>query len=242
MHAWSTRIRGDARPPSWLAIGLALLVIVTTCANGWAVPRSATCGTGDGEAVRAPGLEPSLDQDDEIETDDPDDPLVAPPGDAHGVIAPPIRRVIAVAYRAAGLADDPARSWTRRARLAGLVPWVSVRTGRNTSWADDSTSAIDHSTALEARATWRLDRLVFDGHELQVASIDAARRRDRRRLAHRVIRSYFTFLRAAAAARLQPRWTAHADEAAAELDALTDAWFSDELARLRRTASETRTF
>ena len=242
MHAWSTRLGDEARPPRWPAIGLALLVIVTTCANGWATPRRATCGAGVAEDVGAPQLEPPLDQDDEVETDDPDDPLDPPPSDVRGVIAPPIQRVLAATYRAAGLAGSPARGWTRRARLAGLVPWVSVRSGRNTSWADDSTSAIDRSTTIEARATWRLDRLVFDGHELQVASIDAARRRDRRRLAHRVIRAYFTFLRAAAAARRDARWTAHADEAAAELDALTDAWFSDEVARLRRTASEPRTF
>ena len=242
MHAWSTRNTVDAHPPRWPAIGLALLVIVTTCATGWARPRPATCDAGDDDVVGAAWRDPPFDQDDEVETDDPGDPIDAPPSDVRGVIAPPIQRVIAAAYRAGGLDGDPARGWTRRARLAGLVPWISVRTGRNTSWADDTPSAIDHSTTLEARATWRLDRLVFDGHELQVASIDAARRRDRRRLAHRVIRAYFTFLRAAAAARLQPRWTAHADEAAAELDALTDAWFSDEVARLRRTASEPRTF
>jgi hypothetical protein len=131
---------------------------------------------------------------------------------------PPIAEVVRAAYRAAGLDRSPARGWVRRARLAGLVPWVSVRTGRNTSW-DTGTPEVDHGMALEVRATWRLDRLVFDGRELQAASIEAHRRRERRRLATHVIRLYFTWRRAATRDR--------ADEAAAELDAITDGWFSE---------------
>jgi hypothetical protein len=73
--------------------------------------------------------------------------------------------------------------------------------------------------ALEVRATWRLDRLVFDGRELQASSIEAARRRERRGLASRVIRAYFAWRRAAS--------PGHREETAAELDALTDGWFSE---------------
>lgn len=158
------------------------------------------------------------------------------------VVAPPIGEVLAAAYATARLDGDPVRSWTRRARLGGLVPWVSVRTGRNTRWQVVDPD-IDHGVTLEVRATWRLDRLVFDGRELQASTIGAARQRERRRLASRVIRIYFAWQRAAQAARLQPRWSSRADEAAAELDALTDGWFSDAVLRVasRRTASETRT-
>ena len=135
---------------------------------------------------------------------------------------PAVTEVLSAAYRAAGLDRDPSRGWIRRARLGGLVPWVTVRTGRDTSWQDNDPD-VDHGMALEVRATWRLDRLVFDGRELQVASVAAARRRERRRLASRVIRTYFAWRRA-------PVGSSRAEEAAAELDALTDGWFSETFA------------
>ncbi len=146
--------------------------------------------------------------------------------------APPVGAVVAAAIRAAGLDHDPGRSFVRRARLAALLPWLTVRAGTNTSWHVDDDPNIGRGTAYEARATWRLDRLAFDGHELQVAAMTAARRRERRRLASRVIKAYFTWHRATMA-----RSGSRSEEAAAELDALTDGWFTE----VRRTASETRT-
>lgn len=148
------------------------------------------------------------------------------------VAGPSIGEVLGAAYKAAGLDRDRARGFGRRARVAGLVPWVTVRTGRNTSW-QDSDPDVDRGTTIEVRATWRLDRLVFDSRELQAASLDAARRRERQRLASRVIRAYFHWQRVARAAARRPAWSLRAEEAAAELDALTDGWFSGELARGR---------
>ncbi|MBA3460496.1 MAG: hypothetical protein H0T46_11075 [Deltaproteobacteria bacterium] len=145
--------------------------------------------------------------------------------------APPIATVIAAAYRAAGLDRDLGQGFARRARLGGLVPWVTVRAGSSTSWHDDDPD-IGRGRSVEARATWRLERLVFDGRELQVAAMTAARRRERRRLATRVIKTYFTWRRATMAGSL-----VRAEEAEAELAALTDGWFSE----ARRTASENRT-
>ena len=144
--------------------------------------------------------------------------------------APAIRDLVAAAYAASGLDQNPTRSWTRRARVAGLIPWVTLRAAQDTTWQDRDPD-LGHQTTLEARATWRLDRLLFDGRELEVASIEASRRRERRRLASRVIRTYFTWLRARSAAAHHIRWASHADEAAAELDALTDGWFTTALAR-----------
>lgn len=151
--------------------------------------------------------------------DDPAEaPIAAPigaPADAGG---PPVGEVLSAAYAAAGLDRAPSRGWVRRARLGGLVPLVSVRAGRNARWQDIDPD-VGRGATVEVRATWRLDRLVFDGRELQVASIEAARRRERRALSGRVIRLYFAWRRG-------PR----AEEAAAELDALTDGWFSEHLA------------
>jgi hypothetical protein len=165
--------------------------------------------------------------------DDDDDEVIATDtgtSRASLVIGPAIADVLQAAYHTAGLDRSPARSWVRRSRLAGLMPWLTVRSGRDTSWEDDGASGVGRSSVVEVRATWRLDRLVFDGHELQVATIEAARRRERRRLASRVIRAYFTWRRAATVASSLP---ARGEEAIAELDALTDGWFSANLTHLR---------
>lgn len=153
------------------------------------------------------------------------------------VHGPSVAAVLTAAYVAAGLDRDPGNGWIRHARLAGLVPWVTVRTARDTSWQEPQ-SEVGHSTALEVRATWRLDRLLFDSRELQVAALEASRRRERRRLAARVIRSYFTWRRAAGIADANDdRTSPRVAEAIAELDALTDGWFSRELLRHRSSGA-----
>ena len=188
----------------------------------------------DGDAL----VDRDLDRDDGHDLDDGSDrgrggPSdlgraggAAVPGDP-GHVRPVVADVLTAAYAAAGLGGRLPGGLPWRARLGGLVPWVSVRTGRDTSWHDEDPE-VGRGTTLEVRATWRLDRLVFDGRELQVVALDAARRRERRRLASHVIRTYFTWKRSGS----------RADEAAAELDALTAGWFSE--AR-QRSASETRT-
>jgi hypothetical protein len=224
----------------------AIMAIMTTWlalpSIGAAAPAPATGGAA-GHTTGDRGREVSDDTGD----------AGAAPGDLElaGAIVPaggpPIGAVLSAAYAAAGLDRDPSRSWIRRARLGGLVPWVTVRTTRDTSW-QDSQSEVGHSTSLEVRATWRLDRLLFDGRELQVAAIESARRRERRRLANRVIHSYFTWRRATDALGAGNAGNAGDDrvatrvaEATAELDALTDGWFSDELSRARRGTSGPRT-
>lgn len=155
--------------------------------------------------------------------------------DAYGDVghAPAVRDVLAAAYRTAGLDTNVGRGFAARARLAALVPWLSVRTARDTNWRDGETD-VSRGTTVEVRATWRLDRLVFEGRELQVVSVEAARRRERRKLGQQVVRVYFTWKRAVRAAGLEtgdPAGAmARAEEAAAELDDLTGGWFSEELA------------
>ena len=141
---------------------------------------------------------------------------------------PAVGDVLEAAYAAAGLDRSPTTSWIRRARVAGLVPWVTLRTGWDASWRDETPGEVGRGRTFEVRATWRLDRLLFDGRELQISSIDAARRRERRRLASQVIRAYFAWRKVAAlAARNPARFALAAEAATAELDALTDGWFSD---------------
>lgn len=206
-------------------------------ASGTAAPASAATGAtartaGDRGGAISDGHDGTASARDDLELAG----SVAPAG------GPAIGAVLSAAYAAAGLGHDPGRSWILRARLGGLVPWVTVRTTRDTSWQDNQPE-VGHGTTFEVRATWRLDRLLFDGRELQIAALEAARRRERRRLANRVIRSYFTWRRAAEAAldAGDARLATRVAEATAELDALTDGWFSDELARGQRGSSAPRT-
>ena len=81
-------------------------------------------------ALLAPASRGAAASPGSVEGEDEDD---APPVPAVAIAGPPVGEVLAAAYRAAGLDRDPARGWVRRARVAGLVPSVMVRTGRNTS-------------------------------------------------------------------------------------------------------------
>ncbi|HLL21194.1 MAG TPA: hypothetical protein VK427_03635 [Kofleriaceae bacterium] len=156
-----------------------------------------------------------------------DGPSGASPNASRALAAPPVADVLEAAYAAAGLDRDPARSWSRRARVAGLIPSIAVRTGWDQRWREDEPD-VGRNRTFEVRATWRLDRLLFDGRELQASSIDAARRRERRRLANRVIKAYFTWRKLAALAHENARYALSVEAATAELDALTDGWFSEQ--------------
>ena len=115
------------RPPTLLPILLPLLGTIATA--------SPAAPTGDDD--------PATDR--ASDAGEPTGPWIAVRGTTVGA-------VLTAAYAAAGLAHDPRDSWIRRARLAGLVPWVTVRTTRDTSWQDE-TSNVGHATTLELRAT-----------------------------------------------------------------------------------------
>jgi hypothetical protein len=144
---------------------------------------------------------------------------------------PPARVVVDAAIRHAGLAGDPGRALRRRARWAGLVPWVSVRAARDLGWTDTTSVTasgsagidVDHGEVLEVRATWRLDRLVFDGSETRALGLDASRARARRELAREVIHLYYRRQRLAADPAADPL---ELDEVTALLDELTGGWLT----------------
>lgn len=233
MYGQRSRFRIPVPRPS--PVLLALLALGVTCRL--AVDVRAQPGQ------TAPNTDPNTDPNADNEpVEDGTEPLDVDT-DALGLKpknAPAVADVIAAAYRAAGLDRDLSRPLARRARVAGLVPWLTVRVGRDTNWATDD-PAIDRRMAFEVRGTWRLDRLVFDARELQVTTIEAARRRERRILASRVIRAYFSWRRAVARTGARVATRSQSLQAAAELDALTDGWFSETVAGKRRTASEIRT-
>jgi hypothetical protein len=145
--------------------------------------------------------------------------------------APPLSEVVAAAERAAGVAEDPTVGWRRRSRLAALVPWVTVRAGNSESWREVNDPTLSHAATLGGALAWRLDRLVYDPNEPRFITFDLARRRERRRVAHATSAAYFAWIDAVAAAESDPRAQLALMEAVANLDAMTDAWFSHTLAK-----------
>jgi hypothetical protein len=135
----------------------------------------------------------------------------------------PIRvsAVAAAGVRAAGLADDPTPSWRYRTRLAGLVPQLSVRVGRDLTWKEVDDPTLGYTNMWDVRASWHLERLLFDPNEIRIAALDVSRRRERRRVEMLVIHTYYQWL---AAQSERPELTA-------DLDAMTAGWFSQELAK-----------
>ena len=126
---------------------------------------------------------------------------------------------LCVDFKAGGLAGNPAAGWRRRARLAALVPQLSVRAGQDDTWRDVVDPTFGHVITYGISASWRLDRLVYEPSELRIASVDVLRRRERRRLAWYVISLYRAWRRT------------HNEDIAAQLDVVTDGWFSQTLAK-----------
>ncbi|HEU4733922.1 MAG TPA: hypothetical protein VFT22_38790, partial [Kofleriaceae bacterium] len=136
----------------------ALAVVLAVVLATWlALPAPATAAPAPEAERAARGGGDAGDDLDEIAA--LRDQLVLTGNDA-AVGGPAIAAVLSAAYAAAGLDRDPGGGWIRRARLGGLVPWLTVRTTRDTSWQDDQPE-VGHGTTFEVRATWRLDRLVF---------------------------------------------------------------------------------
>ncbi len=149
--------------------------------------------------------------------------------DPCGVVLPELRQR---AVEHAGLATTP--GLRRRARLAGLVPDVSVRASRGHAWDDpwtgprDADDAIKRRDTFDLRLTWRLDRLVFDPVEPGVVTSERSAARARIEVEDEVTARYFRWRRAELEAEdlPGPREQLAADEAFAALDGLTGGWLA----------------
>ena len=159
------------------------------------------------------------------------------PGLARGAV----RRALA----SAGYFNTRSRltSLSARARSSAALPELHLRTLhssgqtlRLTPTSDDPyryTQAGTSELTLEARLTWRLDRLVFADEEVSVERLQHERDAAERRLISEVLHSLALWQRGRARAAdpdLDPdqRETAELEAigAALELDVLTDGWFS----------------
>jgi hypothetical protein len=92
-----------------------------------------------------------------------------------------------------------------------------VRATRDLGWSDADTD-VDHGEVLEVRATWRLDRLVFDASETRAVAMDGSRAKARRELTREVVHLFFRRQRLRADPAADPL---ELDEVTALLDELT---------------------
>ena len=183
------------------------------------------------------------------------------PGDASISLTPRVARTaVAAAWRAAGLAVDDSHldGIVSRARWSAILPETRLRAVRfdderlYTDASADATKLRDSAGAnlgLEARLTWRLDRLLYADDEPAFERMRLERHDARSRIAGRVLEALFHWQRAS----LELRWaqsaardarepmrtrdeveaTLRVMEAEATLDVLTSGWFTT--TRLVRT-------
>jgi hypothetical protein len=153
------------------------------------------------------------------------------------------RACVTAALRAVGLADDARlESIASRARSSGMLPELRLRAMRSVDESGRITlSEIDPSRYtetggatdwLEARLTFRLDRLLFADDEVSVERIRIERADQRARATTKVIEALFEWQRAYILARDPDLGTdEHVAallrelEAASRLDIMTEGWF-----------------
>jgi hypothetical protein len=154
-----------------------------------------------------------------------------------------VRETVRAALRANGLGPEQDRlaNLAFRARASAALPELRLRVVRGldqslrlqpTDADPYRTQATDGaSMSYEARATWRLDRLVFADEEVAVERLRAERASERRKLVHHVLEVLAAWQRARptanGSAEEQEERDARFTAASATLDGLTDgAWSS----------------
>ncbi len=173
---------------------------------------------------------------------------VSPPdGTTHPIPKLPVTRdvargVVAAAWRASGVGADDERldSMISRARISAILPETRLRVMRRIDDELDEVPATSNyyypdsvDTWLEARFTWRLDRLMFVDEEPAIERLRIDRTEARVRIATRVLAVLSEWQRAWVDLHtLPPDAPASLDgtlrmaDAEATLDVLTAGWFS----------------
>lgn len=163
------------------------------------------------------------------------------------------RAAVQAALQRARLLDPDVRidALASRARSSALLPELRVRASRTVDEGQTlspteydparTTASGGVSLWLEARATWRLDRLLFADEEVALERIRSQRAEDQAKLTERVLALLFTWQRAlvreadeTASPEEQLAATLKKIEAEVELDIQTAGWFT----RWRATRGE----
>jgi hypothetical protein len=202
-------------------------IVVGASLDAWAAPRVAA-----------------------IPLDDAPTSAAGPPVRIDAALA---RGAVSAALARAHVADaaDRLDGLASRSRSSATLPELRLRAMRVID-EDEALSPTEYdpsrvtlsggsSTWLEARATWKLDRLVFAREEIAVERLRAGQARAARAVEHDVIEALSRWHRARwrsldPEAPAEARIEADLEVAAVEatLDVWTDGWFSRELARRSR--------
>ncbi|XXX74711.1 hypothetical protein WMF30_44380 [Sorangium sp. So ce134] len=179
-------------------------------------------------------------------------PPAAPPAEAEPPLPLPVRvtpamarAVVEAALRQARLLDPEARidAIASRARTSSLLPELRLRVSRLVDEAENlapteydparRTASGGTSLWLEARATWRLDRVVFADEEIALERLRRERAELQAKLTARALELLFAWQRAVALSADPGRSpeehraaTLAAIEAEASLDLLTGGWMT----------------
>ena len=156
------------------------------------------------------------------------------------------RALVSASLRASGLdtKDASLDALAQSARSSAWLPEVRFRVARTdedhtTILFKDPTDPYDTSGVkmmVEARLSWRLDRIVYSGDEAQIEHLRVVRIEARERLMRKTLDTFFALERsltdlahAAPQSREAEDAGFRAFEAAATLDVLTAGWFSEAL-------------
>jgi hypothetical protein len=161
------------------------------------------------------------------------------------------RQSVVQALQKAGLPRDRLKldGLASRSRASAALPELRLRVARSDDEALRLTPTSDdpyrYSLAggtdllLEATATWRLDRLLFADEEVALMRLRVERDKAEAVIAQRTLARLFAWRRAleksrdeSAEAEARAEAALEAWEAHAELDVLTDGWFSERLQEL----------
>jgi hypothetical protein len=180
----------------------------------------------------------------------PPPPIAPATADVTDIVLTPrlARACVGAAWRSAGLGSDDERldAIVSRARWSAILPEARVRAVRyqderlsTTDTGSDSTRLYDAAGAqlgLEARLTWRLDRLLYADDEPAFERMKLERHDARARVAARVLEALFHWQRAwldlrslgasSRGTRDEVEAALRLMEAESGLDVLTAGWFS----------------
>lgn len=259
---------GSARPPLWIGIdgtmardhearpsfGAMLLLGIPLDRGARAAMKSPPAPTPAAELKPAPRSSTKLDGPApppgplKSNAEEPTPPLRIP------VRVTPLvaRGAVDAALHTARLVDPDAHvdAIAARARTSAMLPELRLRASRTadegqslspTSYDPTRTTTTGGTSVwLEARATWRLDRLVFADDEVALERARAQRAEQREKLVARVLTLLFAWQRALALeddGHASPEEHLAASlrvlETEAELDLATGGWFTAWRARVR---------
>jgi hypothetical protein len=158
------------------------------------------------------------------------------------------REAVAAAWRSAGLeaTDERVDRMAGRARASAILPETRLRVLRLVDERDHPDGSADTARAygytgsnlwLEARLTWRLDRLLYAEDEPTLERVRLERLDARARIAHQVLDALLDWARATLAGATALPGSREELEASlqrgaheATLDVLTAGWFSQAVA------------